>query len=74
MQIQEYLNILTAIIIAPLLWVIKSLLADVRTLNKELSEHKKYCSDNYVRRDSVNREFDEIKSLLIAWIKEISSK
>ena len=67
--LEQYVQLLSAIVLAPLLWVVKSLLGDARDLHREIAEHRKYCAEHYARRDLVNRELDEVKSLIIAHLK-----
>ena len=53
------------LVIAPLIWTVKSLVQDVRQLHQELKECRAYVAQTYVRRDEIHRELDSIKQVLI---------
>jgi len=63
-DLDTVVSVISVVVVTPLLWVIRAMLRDIRTLDKELSDHKTHVAETYVEKDDLHRELADIKRLI----------
>lgn len=63
-DLKMLVTILTLIMIGPIAWIVRSVVADVKEIAKDLADHKTRVAENYVEKDDLHRELGEIKDML----------
>lgn len=69
-----FLSILTLLIFGPVGWMIKSLITDMRRLDKKISEVELHTAETYVEKDDLHRELKEIKDMISRVFEKLDAK
>ena len=58
------MNFVAIAIVTPVVWVLRSLVQDIKAVQHDLAQHKTHVAETYVEKDDLHRELEDIKRMV----------